>query len=358
MKISKFGSIGLLIVSLFVFAVWTVGCSSSPSSEEIAITGTVTETLIPTATLAPVPTYTLPPNKILLYIGAGSNPDLAGQLESELAKLAGESGYFLERISDPIESSLQGDVRLVVVLAPFDGLNNLALSYPQIQFLGVGISDANPSNNLSVVRSALSRPDQQGFIAGYLAAVLTNDWRVGVISRADTPEGKAARNAFIKGVVFFCGLCRPVTPPFYQYPLFYDLAGEAGEGEQQASADFLISQEVKTVYVFPGSGSNFLLEYLAQNGVNIIGGVTPPETTMNNWIASIQVDLLEAVKVLWTRILNGESGIDLNAPLYITQRNELLFSPGRQLHVDKVLDDLLDGYIDTGIDPLTGEDIY
>lgn len=358
MKISNYLTRPEIFIFLFVFALGIAACSSSPSSDGIALTETVTGTLLPTVTLVPLPTHTLPPNKILLYAGPGSNLETAGQLESELSKVAGEGGYIFEKVSDPIQPFLQGDVRLVVALAPVDGLNNLALNYPGIQFLGVGITDALPSNNLSIVRSALGRPDQQGFIAGYLATVLTNDWRVGVISRGDSPEGKAARNAFSKGVVFFCGLCRPVYPPFYEYPLYYDLPAGASEGEQQAAADFMISQEVKTVYIYPGSGSEFLFEYLAQNGVNIIGGTPPPDAVKNNWIASVQVDLSAAVKEIWTRILNGESGIEVTAPINISHRNEILFSPGRQQHVEKVLINLLDGYIDTGIDPLTGEATY
>jgi hypothetical protein len=348
----------LVFIVFFISALSSAGCSSSPSADEVEVTGTVTETLAPTATLVPIPTDTLLPNKVLLYAGIGSNNELAGQLERELSQLAGENGFSFERISEPVESFMQGDIRLVVVLAPYGGLNNLALNNPEVNFLGIGVTDAIPSKNLSIVRSTLGRPDQQGFIAGYLGTVLTNDWRVGVISRGDTPEGRAARNAFLKGVVFFCGLCRPVYPPFYEYPLFYDLSGGASEQEQQAAADFLIGQEVNTIYVFPGSGSDFLFEYLAQNGVNLIGGVTPAETVKNNWIASVQVDISSAVNELWSRIMDGEPGIEVTAPLVITNRNEMLFSPGRQQHVDKVLDELLNGYIDTGIDPLTGEETY
>ena len=45
----------------------------------------------------------------------------------------------------------------------------------------------------------------------------------------------------------------------------------------------------------------------------------------------------------------------LEGNLQITDRNEGLFSPGRQLYVERMLADLLAGYISTGINPLTGE---
>ena len=44
----------------------------------------------------------------------------------------------------------------------------------------------------------------------------------------------------------------------------------------------------------------------------------------------------------------------MDVPLALTERSETLFSPGRQQLVDRILADLLAGYIDTGIDPETG----
>jgi hypothetical protein len=100
---------------------------------------------------------------------------------------------------------------------------------------------------------------------------------------------------------------------------------------------------------------SFLMEYLAQAGVNLIGADTPPAGVQNNWIASIQTDPVSSVREVWLRLVNGEGGISLELPLIIADRNPGLFSPGRQRHVENILNDLMAGYIDTAVDPLTGE---
>ncbi len=146
-----------------------------------------------------------------------------------------------------------------------------------------------------------------------------------------------------------------LTRPFTNILYIAELPAQAGQAEQQAAADYMIDHSAKTVYVFPGAGDDTLLEYLAQNGVNVIGGVTPPQAAQNQWVASIQPDLLKAVRDLWPRILKGEPGASVDVPLAITNANPALFSPGRQRLAQTTLDDLLADFIDTGVDPQTGE---
>jgi basic membrane lipoprotein Med (substrate-binding protein (PBP1-ABC) superfamily) len=243
----------------------------------------------------------------------------------------------------------------VIALPPDPGLANLAASAPGTQFLAVGISGLNSSGNLSVIASDGTRPDQLGFLAGYIAAVITDDWRVGVISSGDTLAGKAAQQSFMNGAVYFCGLCRPAHPPFYQYPLFAELPVGASQADQQGAADYMIDHAAKTVYVAAGAGDDFLLEYLAKADIHIIGNQTPPAGVVDHWVASVHTDLLAAVQGALPKLMNDEGGLDLKMPLVISDQNEALFSPGRQNLVKETLDNLEAGYIDTGVDPKTGE---
>jgi hypothetical protein len=248
---------------------------------------------------------------------------------------------------------------LVVALPPDPGLANLASANPGIQFLAVGIGGVEAGRleagaNVSLIGAQGGRPDLSGFLAGYLASVVTQDWRVGVISRADLTEAKAARLGFVNGAIFYCGLCRPAYPPFVQYPLFSELLAEGEQAEQQA-ADQLIASAVKTVFLAPGIGETFLPGYLAQAGVNMIGGGSPAESLRPHWIASIRLDQAEAIRQLWPQLIKGEGGISVSAPVVITDVNPDLLSPGRQRLVEQMLSELLSGYIDTGVDPQTGE---
>ena len=307
------------------------------------------------ATDIPTPSPTVQPAQVILLAPAGSDPGDMLALQNVLGELAAQDGLEFETRTDLAAPEFGSGVRLVVAMPPDPGIANLATANPQIQFLAVGIPGVQAAANLSAIGSEGERPDQQGFLAGFLAAVITKDWRTGVISRGDTVEGKSARLGFTNGVIFYCGLCRPAYPPFVQYPQYVELTAGASQAEQQAAADILIQNAVKTVYVFPGTGDETLLEYLAQAGVNLIGSGTALERLRSNWVASIRVDEAGAIRQIWPLLMSGEQGIQLSAPLVLTDQNPALFSTGRQHLVEKMLNDLLAGFIDSGVNLQTGE---
>jgi hypothetical protein len=107
---------------------------------------------------------------------------------------------------------------------------------------------------------------------------------------------------------------------------------------------------VKTVYVFPGSVSESILEYLAQAEVNLIGGSAPPASVQNRWVVSIQADLLDGVRDIWPDLASGNGGASIGTPLVLKDVNPNLLSPGRQRLVEETLANLVEGYIGTGVE--------
>jgi len=309
------------------------GVTPAPASPEPS-----TEATEPPATPSPSA-----PQRVILLALPGADAARVSALQGALAELAGQEGYLFETLDSVAAIDLDDSIALAAALPPDPAIANLATANPQVKFLALDIPGVQAAENIS------------GFIAGYLAAVITQDWRVGVISDPSTLAGKAARNGFGKGVVFYCGLCRPAYPPFVQYPLFVDLAQGASSAEQQAAIDALVANAVKTVYVASGASSPALFESLAQAGLQIIGHGTPPAQASAQWVASIELDEIGALRQLWPRLMSGERAIFLQAPLTLAARNPLLFSTGRQRLVEKVMQELLAGYIDTGIDIQTGE---
>lgn len=308
----------------------------SPASEAIVATST------------PAPSSA----QVVLIALPGSDEAKLAALQETLSGLAVQDGLTFEMITELSSLQFAPDTRLVVALPPDPGIANLAAANPQVQFLALGVSDVQVADNLSLIGSAGERLDQQGFLAGYLAAVITQDWRVGVIGPSNSPAGKAARNGFTNGVIFFCGLCRPAYPPFIQYPLVVDLPAGA---DPQTAVDTLVNNAVKTVYVVPTGTDAALLDLLAQAGLQIIASGAPSPQIANQWVAGISMDEMGALRQIWPRLLAGEGGLDLSAPLALVERNATLFTIGRQRLVDKILTDLLAGYVDSGIDPQTGE---
>jgi hypothetical protein len=293
----------------------------------------------------------------ILLAPPDSDQATTAALQTMLTGLAAQAGLRFQ-VRPSLGVGGVGNVRIVVAIPPDPGLAALASSRPGTQFLAVGIPGLQPASNLSILDSQADRLDQMGFLAGYLAAVITGDWRVGIVSEEDTPAGKAASLGFRNGVTYFCGLCLPVYPPFPNggYPVQVDLPAGAGSENWQATITYLASWQVETVFVNPSVADDKLLANLANADINLIVAGPPAEAWREHWVASLGAqDPLEAVPDLWSKLLAGKGGEHTSLPLGFTGVNPDLFSPGRQHLVETMLADLLAGFIDTGVDPQTGE---
>jgi hypothetical protein len=299
------------------------------------------------------PTQAVLQNRVILLAPPDANEALMDNMETAIADLAENRDLVWEAVSVLSEGELDPTVRLVVSLAPDQGMAELASSAPHVQFLAVGIAGLAPSANLSVIGPEGERPDQTGFMAGFLAAVVTPDWRVGVIS-LDTTAGRAARLGFINGVRYFCGQCRPVYPPYLQYPIEASLVSV--DEPWQSVVDELLQGSVQTVYVFPQVGSDSMLTYLTEHGATLIGSEGRKEGVGSERLGVvIYSDPATALRAMWDDLLAGEGGKSMPMPLSIEVFNPELFTPGRQRLAEEILQDLIDGYIDTAVNPLTGE---
>jgi hypothetical protein len=319
----------------------------SPSPDPLII-----ETLV---TSLPEPTLTPLMERVVLLAPEGALQQDINAIKPVLMKLSEQTGLELETWTNIDQLELAPEIRLVIGLPPDQGMANLASANPETQFLAVGIEPLEPTANLSIVAARNNHPDRQGFLAGYLAAVITPHWRIGVIDMPENPQEKALRHGFNNGVIFYCGLCRPAVPPFVQYPVNISLPMGAGSADHQAAVDQLLANAVQTVYVSAETNDPALLEALASAGINLIGTEPPHESFRSHYIASIQIDLGSAIEDVWPSLLTGEGGQLINPTMKIADITSDLLSPGRKVFVEQMLSDLQDGYIDTGVDPQTGE---
>ncbi|MDD2696455.1 MAG: hypothetical protein PHD58_11080 [Anaerolineales bacterium] len=335
-------------------------CALPGSQGQVTDTALSSPQALPTSTSTPPLSETPNPPSIVLVATPSADPALAASLQERLASLAEEAELHFETRPALTPADLPGaNLRVAVLLGADDALlTSLASAAPEVQFLAIGSSNLEPSPNLSLVSFQAQRADLQAFLAGYIAAAVTEDWRVGVVSEAGTPNGKAARNGFTNGVFFFCGLCRPVYPPFPipGYPLTWELAAGGGGADWEAAMAYFKEWSVKTIYVADPLAEAPLLDAMAASGFNLIASPAPTAATQSVWIASVgSADLLQAVEALWPDLLAGKEGARLDLTLAITHANPALFSPGRQDYVAHMLADLQQGYIDTGVDPASGE---
>ena len=339
-----------VMVWVVILCVILAGCSG----EIPGISPTQSRTPTPTGTPTPTTTPTLTPTPLppvgVLWSPPDADPQLAAEVQSLLSEWIPEIGYRFQIRPSLSESDLErDDFDLVVALPPNLEVGALVANHPEIHFLAVGIQGLEPAPNLSTIGADGDRLDHQGFIAGYLAAMITPDWRVGVIGYSDSEATVAARQAFYTGVKFYCGLCRPSYSPFYEYPLYFELDAEADTIAWRTAADYMIQRAVETVYVVPGAGDNEMLRHLASAGVNIIAGEPPPPNLGGNWVASLRFDLLESFIDFWPEYVVGSDSGAVTIPLQISDVNSDLFSPGKQRLVQAILEDVLAGYIDLGV---------
>ena len=354
MTVSRIRRISFLLV--LVLIVTLSACNSdtpqpipsAPPEQPQAITETLaTET----ATLAP-PTATQVVERVILLTPIGSDSELRDSLKDLLQELGQAAGLSLEVRDSLTVADIDPGVRIVLALPPTENLEELAQAAPEVQFLAVGGEGLEPAKNLSVISGGDPASADPAFLAGAIAASLTPDWRVGVLYPAGA-GGEEVRQGFINGVYYFCGLCRPSFPPFYEYPISAEAPGGDGTGGAQSAADFLIDHAVSTVYVAEGVGDDQLFEYLAEADIQIIGSGEPPAGARSHWIASIHEDLNGAVRQVWPELIQGKGGLEQNTPLVLDARNESNFSPGKQHLAEDLLEKLQAGYIDPGTNSLT-----
>ena len=344
----------ILIFSLVIAAcspgkpVVSVPSNTAPAPVETALAPETPEsTAQPSLTPAPLRM------RVFLLASPDSDPRLLEEVQPVLQELAHQSGYEFEVLSSLSPEQITPDVRMVVGLPPDPGLQALAASAKQTDFFAIGMRGLEETANLTSTTYRQGEAGWQGFMGGIIAALITQDWRVGTISISDTSEGLEARNGFLNGVTYICGTCRQIYPPFFdsqsqliQYPLYVELPSGAEDSAWLAAADLLIERGVETIFVYPGAGGEGLLSYLAESGIRIIGGIAPPENIQNNWVASIYSDTSSTWASQLEKALQGQELAQDSGDLQIGYINTDLLSPGRQKHAEAVLQDLLAGYIE------------
>jgi hypothetical protein len=359
--------IPVLIILIFLILLTACGAltgrtpASSTPTQDSGLTSLPppAETVIPESTDTAFPQISpAPASTRVVLLGADPTADLYlyESVTNTLDQLSSMDGLTFEVHASLSLEQLDENIRLVVALPPDPGLANLVDNAPQTRFLAIGIPALQPTSNLSVIPAIEESIDKVAFLAGYIAAVVTPDWRVAVISGGGTPSEIIARSSFQNGAIFFCGLCQLSHPPYHPYPLFAAIDSGSGEAAWRPAADDLISRAVRTVYVTPGVENEALLAYLAGEGLQLIGFGPPPEAVRDQWIASVRVNYEQVLSDAWSELLSADSGFRLTLPLAIEDINQELFTPGRQMLVETILPDLVTGYIDTGASPPSGQD--
>ncbi len=341
-----------LIYWFVVIALLLTGCGAGSKATILPDEDSFTASPEPTH-IADTPTPLTPVG--VLLTPPGSDQDLVDELNSIIGVYIRDLGLRFQVLSNLTPEDLQNDdYEIVVALEPFPDLFALAESAPDTKFLAVGFNELETRENLSVLGSGGGDYDVQGFVSGYIAAMITDDWRVGALSRQENPDALAARDGFRSGVKYYCGLCNPKYAPTginYMYPKYIDLPVDATDQEISANVDFLVDRAVNTYYIVPGVGTQPMYRMLIAYDKNIIGsGSDFREEYKDNWVVSLEYDLVAAVEEFWPIFMETESGFEHIPPLLLTDINYDLLSEGKVMMVEKIMEEVKNGLIKTSYD--------
>jgi hypothetical protein len=313
---------------------------------------TATSTPVPTDTPLIPPTLTPTPTTPLaiLVLPAELDPETSNLYQKTVYDLAQASGFRFQVRNTLTAADLEPGLKMVIVLPPDPGVAALAVAAPQVQFLAINIPEVAAGDNISVLGNN-AQTDIAAFLAGYTAALITDDYRIGMMMPKDNPDALRALNAYATGMAFYCGSCRPLY--FYQSPApqYVEIPAEEDKAHYNAFADILILQhKIGTIYLYPDIVTTDLMNYIGTTGVYMIGTVSP-EQRPPGWVMTIQPDIIKAIQNAWPGLVSGQGGVTVQSPLGLADVDPSILTPGKQRDVERVLSDLQAGLISTVPNP-------
>ncbi|MBK9925554.1 MAG: hypothetical protein IPP66_09710 [Anaerolineales bacterium] len=328
-----------LIILLVVTGLLLSACGATE-------TPSVTATPVPTDTPVPLPTLTATPTipLAILVVPADMDAEVSNLYQKTVYDLAQSAGMRFQVRNSLAAADLEPGLRIVIALLADPGIAALAATAPNVQFLAINIQGITAGGNVSVLGSS-TQTEIAGFLAGYTAAMVTDDYRVGMLMPRDDADAIRAFNAYANGMKFYCGFCRPFYYFNWTFPQYLDIGADEDKANYHAYADILIMQyKVRTIFIHPGIYTQDLVNYIGTTGVSMIGTVSP-EQRPGGWIMTIQPDTIKAIQTAWPQLVAGQGGVTVQSPLGLGDVDPLLLSPGKQRLVQKTLDDLQAGYI-------------
>ena len=328
-----------LAIIFIVISIMLSACGS-PGAPDITSTPIPTDTQIAPPTLTATPTIPL----AVLVLPAELDPDTSNLYQKTVYDLAQASGLRFQVRNTLTATDLEPGLKVVIALPPDPGIASLAAAAPDVQFLAINIPDIPAGGNVSVLGNN-SQSDISAFLAGYTAALITDDYRIGMMIPKDNADAIRALNAYANGMKFYCGSCRPLFYFQWAFPQYIEIGAEEDPANYDAYADILMLQyKVSTIYLHPDIATTDLITYIGTTGTSMIGTRTP-EQQPAGWVMTIQPDVIKAIQNAWPSLINGQGGITVQSPLGLADIDPSLLTPGKQRLVDQTLSELQAGLI-------------
>jgi basic membrane protein A and related proteins len=244
-----------------------------------------------------------------------------------------------------------------------DGTKAAAAAHPDVKFIGVDqyYEPGTVTDNLVGLQF---REDQAGFLAGALAAMMTESQTVGVVAGVEIPPVKKFKNAFDNGAKFI----NPDINLLGVYvPTFVDPALGASTAEQ------LIGEGADVIFGAGGPTGSGAIKAAAEAGAFVIGvdqdeygttfsGGTAPgaDRILSSAIKRVDVSVYDQVKAVVEGTFVG-NGIALysaeNDGIGYADYNDAAAAvpDAVKARMEEILAALKSGELTTGVDPVSGD---
>jgi len=328
-------SIGLVIVLLLA------GCSGNGEIPPQPPTETVAA-VPPTNTPGPTEPEPASPGVVVLVAPVDVSSEKIQGLETAAGAAASARGLVLEKRVEINPQTAPENLLMVAAAANFAGLAEMADAMPEVQFVVVGTSEVAQKPNLTVIGEDGDLRLVQAFLAGYIAAVQSEEYRIGILSVYDS-AGQDFRDAFLKGVIYFCGNCATRYPPYEVYPTYEEVAPGADRTVLENAARVMTDKGVNMILVAPSLQDASFYQFLAQNGVRLIGTGAPPTGLESSWVASVMLTSGVNIETVLGAILDGTAAPQSGAHVEISYTG---VGEARLAHFGQILSQLNSGAID------------
>lgn len=315
--------------------------------------GTATEvvgpTVVPTHTPQPPPTM-IPTSSTplaMLILPADMDKISSDLYQKTVYDLAMQSGFRFQvrNTLTPVELA-DPTLKVVIVLSSDPGLASLAPTAPGVQFLAVNIPNLTAGGNISVLAGD-SQVELPAFLAGYTAAMLSDEYHIGMVIPQGDTDAQRAFLAFKNGMTYYCGLCRTFYISQVGYPQYIEIPANEDPARYGGYANVLINdRKVYSLYIYPSLANEDFLSYVGTQGVMLIG-TSMPEPRPGGWVMTIRPDTVKAIQTAWPSLIAGQGGINVQSPLGLADVDPDLLTAGKLRLVQETLDALLAGRIST-----------
>jgi hypothetical protein len=270
----------------------------------------------------------------LLVVPPNADPALTAAAAEVASAYAAERGLAFEQRAVLDASTVTANVTKIAYF-PNAGFDPALITSP-VTLVAIGQCDAAAANVIALCFGG-SASEQAAFVAGYVAALTADDWRLGMLY---SPSSAGTADDFRAGAEYYCGSCIPLAPPPGEFPLVV----QGDPANWQTVADELLLNFTRVVYLPPEMAASDAAGYLASFGVLFVGTGQPPEALAANWIASVAADPVAALREQLPTALEGQPATG-SSSLTLTNVNGAYISEARLANIQTVIADLVAGYI-------------